>query len=96
MSLPLDSHLYLRLAFFLYLLACLLYLVAWRRDNKRALLGAQCLVSLGFFLHSTSLVLRCMQAGYLPVTNLFSTLFFLSLNMHLLHKKTSILSEAFF
>lgn len=78
MSLPHDSHLYLRLAFCLYLLACLLYLVAWRRDNKRALLGAQCLVSFGFICQTISLGLRCWQAGYLPVTNLFSTLFFFS------------------
>jgi len=78
MSLLLDTHLYLCLAFGLYLFACVFYLRAWRRQSDSALRAAQWLVGFGFAIHTISLALRCWKAGYLPVTNLFSTLFFFS------------------
>ncbi|TRO79457.1 cytochrome c biogenesis protein CcsA [Desulfuromonas acetexigens] len=65
-------------AFLCYLLSVNLYLL--HALIRRPLLwrGAFALVGLGFLLHSLCLGLRWYLAGYLPVTNLFSTLFFFS------------------
>jgi cytochrome c-type biogenesis protein CcsB len=65
-------------AFAAYLGATLLYLghLKWRRP---ALAQAALLtVSSGLALQTTVLLARWFAAGYLPVTNLFSTLFFFS------------------
>ena len=65
-------------AFGLYLLACLLYLahLNWRRPAIAT--SALVAVSLGLLLQTLVLGQRWLTAGYLPVTNLFSTLFFFS------------------
>jgi len=65
-------------AFGLYLLACILYLMhlnVRRAGLANAALGT---VSAGLALQTVVLVQRWLAAGYLPVTNLFSTLFFFS------------------
>ncbi len=72
------AALLLKSAFACYLLSANLYLlhVAVRRPVLwRSAFG---LVLTGFALHSACLGLRWYLAGYLPVTNLFSTLFFFS------------------
>ncbi|PLX93558.1 MAG: hypothetical protein C0621_07200 [Desulfuromonas sp.] len=65
-------------AFGAYILSTLLYLlhVAIKRPLFWRL--AFSLVCGGFLLQSTVLAIRWTSAGYLPVTNLFSTLFFFS------------------
>jgi cytochrome c-type biogenesis protein CcsB len=65
-------------AFGLYLLACLLYLLhlKWRRPPLAT--AALTTVSLALLLQTIVLAQRWLAAGYLPVTNLFSTLFFFS------------------
>jgi len=65
-------------AFILYALSAPLYLVHLRHPNRLLLRTAFWAVTAGFILQSICLALRWEAAGYLPVTNLFSTLFFFS------------------
>jgi cytochrome c-type biogenesis protein CcsB len=65
-------------AFWAYLVAVLLYLVHLFSRRSWIWQSAFSLVCFGFMVQSFSLVLRWISAGYLPVTNLFSTQFFFS------------------
>ncbi len=64
--------------FTLYLLAVTLYLLHWIKGYSFLWRGAFALVLTGFAMQSTLLAIRWYSAGYLPVTNLFSTQFFFS------------------
>ncbi|NOY13442.1 MAG: cytochrome c biogenesis protein CcsA [Deltaproteobacteria bacterium] len=65
-------------AFGSYLLAVLLYLCHVLLRRPWVWRSAFILVLIGFALQTVSLALRWVSAGYLPVTNLFSTQFFFS------------------
>ena len=65
-------------AFGLNLFATLLYLLHLKLRRPAIATAALVTVSLGLLLQTTVLALRWLEAGYLPVTNLFSTLFFFS------------------
>jgi cytochrome c-type biogenesis protein CcsB len=65
-------------AFGLYALATSLYLAHLRIRRPGLATTALAVVSTAFTLQSVVLVQRWLAAGYLPVTNLFSTLFFFS------------------
>ena len=72
-----DSML-LAATFTAYFVSALLYLAHLRIRRTLVLRGAVVLVFLAFALQSFVLGQRWLAAGYLPVTNLFSTLFFFS------------------
>lgn len=61
-----------------YLSATLLYLLQLKSSGDRLLKLAFLLVCIGFGLQTGLLAVRWIVAGYLPVTNLFSTQFFFS------------------
>lgn len=65
-------------AFAAYCLAVILYLCHLLLRRNWVWRSAFALVLTGFALQSTGLALRCITAGYLPVTNLFATQFFFS------------------
>ncbi len=67
----------LKSAFAIYLLATVLSLVPTRLTERYPRLPFALFTS-AFTLHSACLLLRWWSAGYLPVTNLFSTQFFFS------------------
>jgi len=64
-------------SFALYLVAFLGYLIR-RPEPGMVLLWPRVCLSLGFLSQSMCLAIRWLEAGYLPVTNLFSTQFFFS------------------
>lgn len=68
----------LAIAFACYLVAFLGYLLQANSGGAKAVRWPLLLVLLGFLLQSALLALRWRAAGYLPVTNLFSTQFFFS------------------
>jgi len=70
--------LFLYSSFAAYLAAVCFYLLHVRARRKILLASAFFLILTGFALQSTLLVLRWNAAGFLPVTNLFSTQFFFS------------------
>jgi cytochrome c-type biogenesis protein CcsB len=72
------TTLLLSAAFGLYLLASGLYLLHLTVRRPTVASAALITVSLGLALQTTVLIQRWLAAGYLPVTNLFSTLFFFS------------------
>ncbi|BCR05744.1 cytochrome c biogenesis protein ResC [Desulfuromonas versatilis] len=72
------DRLLLNTAFATYLLSVLLYLAHALLRRPLLWRSAFGLVLAGFALQTVCLVLRWIQAGYLPITNLFSTLFFFS------------------
>ena len=73
---PIKFSLYLLFALYLASTAGFALHAAWRRPwLSRLSLG---LVGAGVLLHSGLLIQRWLAAGYLPVTNLFATLFFFS------------------
>ena len=74
----LFDTLLMRGAFGCYLLSFLLYLLHVGLKKPVVLRLALGAVLSGFALQSASLGLRWLEAGYLPVTNLFSTLYFFS------------------
>jgi len=65
-------------SFSLYALAVALYLVHLFQKRKQLWRSAFWCIVAGFLLQSCCLAIRWIAAGYLPVTNLFSTLFFFS------------------
>jgi len=65
-------------AFAAYFVSALLYLLHLRSHRPAVIRGAVVLVFSAFALQSCVLGQRWFAAGYLPVTNLFSTLFFFS------------------
>jgi len=65
-------------AFGLYLAAVVLYMAHLKARRPLLWKAGFTLVLSGFALQSAVLVLRWLAAGYLPVTNLFSTQFFFS------------------
>ncbi len=65
-------------AFGAYGLSVAMYLVHLRLRRKIIWQAAFVGVACGFALQTLALALRWLNAGYLPVTNLFSTLFFFS------------------
>lgn len=65
-------------AFAAYLLATVLSLLQCRRPSARLQRATFCLFAAAFTLHTICLLGRWFVAGYLPVTNLFSTQFFFS------------------
>ncbi len=73
-----NNLLFFQLAALSYLLAVLFYLWHFFRPSDLIRKYALGLISGGFLLQTISLVWRWQLAGFLPVTNLFSTLFFFS------------------
>ena len=65
-------------SFTLYLLSVALYLLHWITRHRLLWRSAFVLVLVGFIIQSILLGIRWYSAGYLPVTNLFSTQFFFS------------------
>src|SRR5512133_338497 len=72
------TRILLPLAFALYLLAFVLYLFHFKGRQALVAKGAFASIVAAFALQSFVLGQRWLSAGYLPVTNLFSTLFFFS------------------
>ncbi len=75
---PETADLLLKSAFACYLLAVNLYLLHVSTRRPSFWRTAFALVLAGFVTHTACLGLRWYLAGYLPVTNLFATLFFFS------------------
>lgn len=73
-----NNLLLFQLAGISYLLSVVAYLIHFFRPSRKLHKTAVSLVFLGFLLQTTSLLWRWNLAGFLPVTNLFSTLFFFS------------------
>lgn len=73
-----TGSLLLTTTFIAYLTSAGLYLLHLRVHRPLVLRGAIVLVALAFALQTFILGQRWLAAGYLPVTNLFSTLFFFS------------------
>lgn len=65
-------------AFALYIVAFVLYLVHFKGRQTIIAKSALLVIVIAFALQSIVLAQRWYSAGYLPVTNLFSTLFFFS------------------
>ncbi len=72
------TRILLPIAFALYLLAFILYLLHFKGRHASVARGAFWSIVAAFVLQSFVLGQRWLSAGYLPVTNLFSTLFFFS------------------
>lgn len=72
------TRILLPIAFSLYLLAFALYLLHFIRRQGTVAKWALAIIIAAFALQSIVLAQRWLSAGYLPVTNLFSTLFFFS------------------
>lgn len=72
------TRILLPIAFSLYLLAFILYLVHFKGRHATLARGAFATIVVAFALQTIVLAQRWLSAGYLPVTNLFSTLFFFS------------------
>jgi cytochrome c-type biogenesis protein CcsB len=62
----------------LYLVSTLFYLLYLATGRKRLDIPAYLSLAAGFLLHLTSLLLRYIQAGYTPITNLHEALSFFS------------------
>ena len=73
----------LKAAFFSYLLSTIVYLFHAIAPGERIRKLAFILFLTAFMMQTTCLVLRWTTAGYLPVTNLFSTQFFFSWSLAL-------------
>lgn len=72
-----NLHL-LQFATFAYCLAVCGYLLLVVRKHRWLQITSQTCIFIGFLLQSACLIWRWQLAGFLPVTNLFSTLFFFS------------------
>lgn len=79
------TRILLPIAFALYLLAFLLYLLHFKGRHATLAQGAFGTIVAAFLLQSIVLAQRWLSAGYLPVTNLFSTLFFFSWSLALVY-----------
>ncbi len=62
--------LFLRLALFAYFLSVAAYLVFLVRQNRKAAVGGNWLLGLGFTLQAVSLALRTLDHGQLPILNM--------------------------